>query len=88
MQKKKEVYGIIYLIECQDNKKKYIGQTTNTLKERIDTYKREFKFSKRLRPITKAMRKYGFENFSFSEIAKAYSREQLDNFKHLNSEWL
>lgn len=56
---------IIYIIKNYINNKVYIGQTTKTLNERIHAYKTEIFHSKHERPIIRAMRKYGFENFYF-----------------------
>lgn len=48
------------------NGKIYIGQTTKTLEERKRSYHSNYKHKDR--PITFAMRKYGFENFLFEII--------------------
>lgn len=74
----KKPFGIIYSIFCLTSKKLYIGQTTNSLREKIRSYKNDCKFSKNPRPIILAMRKYGFESFIFKTIAIAYSRQELD----------
>lgn len=71
---------LIYKINNNINGKIYIGQTQRTLKERIKSYKEEYKFSKRKRPIIDAMRLYGFDNFSFEVIEdNISSKEELDN---------
>lgn len=70
---------LIYKIYNTINDKIYIGQTTQTLKERIHNYKEEVKFSKHLRPIIAAMRKYGFENFYFEILEdQIQTKEELD----------
>ena len=70
---------LIYKITNKINGKVYIGQTTRTLSERIQGYKKEYKWKSNSRPIIRAMNKYGFENFEFSIIEEDInSKEQLD----------
>ena len=72
---------LIYKITNNVNNKIYIGQTTKTLKERISNYEREVKYTKgrKERPISKAMKKYGFENFTFEVIEDNISTQaELD----------
>ena len=54
---------IIYKITNTINNKIYIGQTTRTLKERIADYKKEAIYKPNNRPISRAINKYGIENF-------------------------
>jgi group I intron endonuclease len=71
---------LIYKITNTINLKIYIGQTTKTLKERKENYYKEYRWGKNPRPIIKAMRKYGFENFSFEIVEdKITSQEELDS---------
>lgn len=72
---------IIYKITNNKNDRVYIGQSINSLQERIWNYKKEYKHSKHRRPILDAMRKYGFENFSFEIIAETNSQEKLDELE-------
>lgn len=59
---------LIYKITNKINDKIYIGQTTQSLNNRIHNYKNDVKYSKRSRKIIDAMKKYGFENFVFEII--------------------
>lgn len=69
---------LIYLITNKINNKKYIGQTTKTLEERIKDYYKEYRYrSDCERPIIRAMRKYGFDNFIF-EIVENDIKSQKD----------
>lgn len=72
---------LIYKITNTLNNKIYIGQTTQTLKDRKRNYKNEVKFYKGTpRPIIAAMRKYGFDNFVFDIIEdNISSKEELDS---------
>lgn len=56
----------IYLITNNKNTKKYIGQTTTSLKDRFSRHCCPSKTSKQL--IVKAIKKYGKENFKIYEI--------------------
>lgn len=71
---------LIYLITNTINNKVYVGQTTHTLKERMWNYKKEYNYPlSKDRPILRAMRKYGFENFSFSILEDDIQiQEELD----------
>lgn len=70
-----KAYGEIYCITNNVNGKVYIGQTTNYIK-RVRAYKRL-----RCKGQTKlynALKKYGFENFSFEVIDRAMTKDVLD----------
>lgn len=56
---------LIYQILNNINKKIYIGKTGGSFKRRLSSHKSESKRSRSSQPIHKAMRKYGFDNFSF-----------------------
>ena len=72
------MYGIIYKITNNNNKKLYIGQTTTTCKRRFNRHIKaaldgaDFKLSR-------AIRKYGVESFSIEKIDEAYSKEELNS---------
>ena len=59
--------GYIYLITNKINNKKYIGQTTRTIKIRISDH---FSNLYKNYAITNAIKKYGKENFEYVEIEK------------------
>lgn len=61
--------AFIYKITNQVNSKIYIGKTCDTIKKRwqkhlTDRYKRDFE----IRPLYRAMKKYGIDNFIIEEI--------------------
>lgn len=61
--------GKIYLIENKINHKKYIGKTIFSVEERWKQHKNDFnKERNKDRPLYKAFKKYGIENFIFSII--------------------
>lgn len=64
---------IIYKLTNKINNKVYIGQTVRTLEERIAEHKR-----KRLSLISKAIKKYGIENFEIEIIDSADTMELLN----------
>ena len=64
----KKYYGYIYKIVCKINNKIYIGQTIRTIKERWSSHKHDAKGKKTDMVISKAIRKYGEENFIISII--------------------
>lgn len=57
-----QIYGIIYLLKNKINGKCYVGQTIKTLEERI--YRHKYKSNKKIMPISFAIKKYKFENYS------------------------
>lgn len=70
---------LIYKITNNINSKVYIGQTTKTFEERKNAYFNEYKWSKNPRVIIQAMRKYGFDNFTFEIIENNInSQKELD----------
>lgn len=72
---------LIYKITNNINGKIYIGQTVLTLKKRIQNYFREQKYKPNYRPISRAMNKYGFENFTFEVIDTATTKEELNTLE-------
>lgn len=67
---------IIYVIENTLNGKKYVGQTTRTLDERM---KEHFRHSNT--PIDKEIKKVGKDNFDYYVIDEAHSIEELYNLE-------
>lgn len=72
----KEIYGRIYLITNLINRKQYVGQTVKSIKHR---FKQHCKISKSY--ISKAIKKYGKENFIIKEIDIAYSQQELNKLE-------
>jgi hypothetical protein len=77
-------YGFIYMIECSNNGKKYIGQTIRTLEFRWRQHlyygKRCIEGSKKPQHNTKiyhAMRKHGLDTFSIKPLL-LLSKHHLD----------
>lgn len=59
----------IYLITNLINNKKYVGKTTNTIKERWQEHCRDSKKKRcEKRPLYDAFNKYGIENFKIEEL--------------------
>lgn len=69
---------IIYKITCKTNGKIYIGQTTGSLSGRWKRHTWECTKSKKVMAITKAIIKYGEENFIIEKIDEASSLEELN----------
>lgn len=65
---------IVYKITNKVNGKVYIGQTRGTLRNRWNSHCR----NKKLSLITRAIEKYGRENFTIEEIDRAETREELN----------
>jgi len=73
-------YGIIYLITCLVNLKKYVGQTTNKMKYRWTDHKKCARRGKPY-PLYKSIRKYGIENFIIEQIHICNSRDELNEME-------
>jgi len=71
-------YGIIYKATCTPNRKLYIGQTVQTLPKRRHGHKVSAFLSKAKFAFPSAIRKYGWESFSWEVIDTAVSKEDLD----------
>jgi len=78
----KMIYGYIYLITNTINNKKYVGKTTITINKRFNNH-----CSSKKPVISKAIRKYGRENFIVQEIAVAYSKKELKFLEELYISW-
>ena len=72
--------GIIYMIENQINNKKYIGQTTKPLKERIKQHLQRCNKNVNLH-LYNSIRKYGFENFKVTVLKDNIPVEELDRWE-------
>jgi len=72
----KEIYGYIYLITNLVNGKQYVGKTVQTIKARFGGHCNPGEMNKKCL-ISKAIKKYGKENFKIKEIAVAYNQKQL-----------
>ena len=66
------VFGIVYLIWCKKNGKKYVGQTTRTLKERFNEHCGADSY------IGKAIRHHGRENFICGVIKTCATKDELN----------
>jgi group I intron endonuclease len=77
--RKKE--SIVYVAINQSNKKKYVGATSRSLKERISSHKSIAKNENNKGHFQRAIRKYGIASFCF------YTLSKWDNYKDaLNEE--
>lgn len=70
----------IYLITNNINNKIYIGQTSN-LSLRWSQHKSNAKYNRGNQVITKAISKYGYQNFTFEVIAQAFDRKSADDLE-------
>ena len=66
---------IIYKITNKINGKVYIGQTVQTLKLRVKSH---FNGSSKCLALVRAIRKYGRENFTVTQIDKGKNRKDLN----------
>jgi group I intron endonuclease len=66
---------IIYCITNNINSKKYVGQTKVGVEER---FKKHVEGRSRCSAIEKAVQKYGKDNFSIEQLAKANTAKELD----------
>lgn len=72
-------FGIIYLITCVTNSKKYIGQTVYNAEIRFKGHcKKRDNTQEGCPALRAAIFKYGKENFTTEEIFTAFSREALN----------
>lgn len=74
---KKEVYGVIYVIENKVNGKKYVGQTVQGIKKRWSQHITSSR-SKPSGAVHHAIRKYGEENFTIKKVDHSHSQSELD----------
>ena len=69
-----EIYGVIYLVWCRVNGKRYVGQTVQPLEKRFNAHAS----CKKNMLISKAMRKYGKEKFRYGVIKVCSSKAEMD----------
>lgn len=67
-----EAFGVIYLLVDGTNDLEYVGQTTQKLERRIKEHKHGDQY------IDRAIRKYGWENFTVEVLKVCGSKEELD----------
>lgn len=70
---------IIYLITNKVNEKRYVGQTTQSLKKRHWQHINDALVKKYPYPLHCAIRKYGPENFNVRVLLKCNSMEELNH---------
>lgn len=68
-------YVILYKITCLANNKVYIGQTTDSLKRRINAH---FCKNSGCKKLKNAIQKYGKESFVIEKIDHAHSQEEAN----------
>lgn len=71
--------GLIYKIENLVNGKVYIGQTLQPMCRRKGEHLYRLRANKRQHKLYQAMRKYGEENFVFSEVASVLNDNHMDD---------
>jgi len=71
------IYGIIYQITNIVNSKVYIGQTISSLHRRMQSHKSASKHKKSKSYIHNAIRKYGWNNFTWEIVCECSSKEEL-----------
>lgn len=77
-----QVYGLVYLITNLVNGKVYVGQTVFSLRDRFLAHIRTSR-KKDDRPISRAIRRYGKENFKITPLCSCYSHEELNLMEDL-----
>lgn len=77
-----KIYGYIYLITNKINGKQYVGKTIRTIKVRFDNHCRNER-----QVISKAIKKYGKENFIVQELAITYNKKELKFLEELYISW-
>lgn len=78
----------IYKITNKINQKSYIGKSTN-IEERWNYHKTHFNYEKEYeKPLYKAFRKYGLENFIFEIIETLTETEYQEKINQKESYWI
>lgn len=76
-------YGIVYLITNRANRKIYIGQTIASLARRWITHTSDAKHNVGCKTMSRAIRKYGRDNFDIEMLVECETREQLDSLERV-----
>ena len=76
-------YGIIYRIRHEASGKVYIGQTVGRLNDRWRSHNKQSYCAL----LSRALKKYGPEAFSVTELSKAHSKDELNQLeiKHIKA---
>lgn len=70
--------GSIYLISNTENDKVYIGQTINSLKQRLQEHISDARSNKKKMYLHKAIRKYGEDSFKIKELERCSISDLTD----------
>jgi group I intron endonuclease len=77
-----EPYGQVYLIENFMNGKRYVGQTTVGLDRRWKRHVQSSRSAGRTQPITSALRKYGPDAFTMTEVRRCRDQDELNRAEY------
>lgn len=77
--KNKKVFGIVYLILNNINRKKYVGQTVKPLTIRWSNHVSASRDPQQY--FARAIAKYGCENFSMTVLGEVYSKDEMDSLE-------
>lgn len=75
----KKVFGIVYLILNNINRKKYVGQTIKPLTIRWSNHVSASRDPQQY--FARAIAKYGCENFSMIVLGEVYSKDEMDSLE-------
>lgn len=75
-------YGQVYLIENLVNGKRYVGQTTVGLDSRWKRHVQSSRSGGRTQPITSALRKYGLDAFTMTEVRRCRDQDELNRAEY------
>jgi group I intron endonuclease len=81
----KKIHGYIYLITNLINGKQYVGQTVQTIKARFRKHFSDAKYKNTY--ISRAINKYGRENFKIEQIDIAYNQIELNLLEGVYMLW-
>lgn len=73
-----EPYGRVYVLDCSQTRKQYVGQTTTPLKKRWNGHIKAANRAARTQPISHAIRKYGPDAFSMHELEQCADQNALN----------
>jgi len=74
-----DIYGVVYKATNKINGKSYIGQTIQSLNERMSRHTHDALSRRDNIYFHKAIRKYGQKNFKWKILAKCYSKNELNS---------